>query len=170
MASSWPSNIAFHTANRHQAMRLLFACALSFGVATLFGIPEPYWSLITAVVVMQTDLSHTLTAGRDRVLGTLLGAVVGVGLIAVGQRGVPTLPLFAAGLVPLACVTAVWPSMRLACTTLVVVMLIPADGDPFARPLFRVLDILLGALACIATSMLIYPSQNRKPPSMPSTP
>ena len=152
---------AFHAPNRHQAVRLLSACALSFAVVTLIGVPEGYWSLITAITVMQPDLSHTLSAGRDRVLATLLGAAVGVGLIGLRQAGLPNMPLFVAGLVPLACVTAVWPAMRLSCTTLVVVLLIPAGGDPFARPLFRVLDILIGTLACIAVALLIYPGENR---------
>jgi len=160
MAPPWlPS---FRKPNLHQAIRLLSACALACAVSTLFGLPEGYWSLITAVVVMQPDLSHTLRAGRDRVLATLLGAAFGVGLIALRETGLPTLPLFAAGLVPLACVTAVWPAMRLACTTLVIVLLIPAEGDPFARPLFRVLDILIGAVACITVSMLIFPGENEK--------
>ena len=78
---------AFHAPNRHQALRLLSACALSFGVVTLIGVPEGYWSLITAITVMQPDLSHTLSAGRDRVLATLLGAAVGIGLIGLRQAG-----------------------------------------------------------------------------------
>jgi len=152
----------FRTANLHQASRLLSACALAGAISTLSGLPEGYWSLITAVVVMQPDLSHTLKAGRDRVLATLLGAAFGVGLIALREAGWPTLPLFVAGLVPLACVTAVWPAMRLACTTLVIVLLIPAEGDPYTRPIFRVLDILIGTVACLTVSILIFPGENEK--------
>ncbi len=146
----------FRAQNLHQAIQLLSACALSFGVVTLAGIPEGYWSLITAIVVMQPDVSYTLSAGRDRVLATLLGATVGIGLIGLRQAGLPTMPVLVAGLVPLACVTAVW----LSCITLVVVLLIPAGGDPFSRLLFRVLDILIGALACIAVAMLTYPGKS----------
>ena len=147
---------SFRAPQLQQAIRLLSASALAFALSTLFGIPEAYWSLITVIVVMQPDLSRTLAAGRDRVLATLLGAALGLGLIALRQAGLPTLPLFVAGLVPLACITAVWPAMRLSCTTLVIVLLIPAEGDPFARPLFRVLDILVGALACVAISLLVF--------------
>ena len=135
-----------------QAGRLLAACALAGGGAALAGLPEGYWAVITAVVVMQTDLPHTLAAGRDRVTATLAGAAVAMVLIALRQQGLPTLPLFAAGLVPLALLAAVAPTLRLACTTLVVVFLIPAGGDPYLRPLLRVGDILLGALACLAVA------------------
>ena len=47
---------------------------------------------------------------------------------------------------PLAALTAKRPALRLACVTLVIVVLIPAgDGPPFQRPLHRLLEILIGA-------------------------
>ena len=143
-----------------QTCRLLAACALAGGSATLLHMPDGYWAIITAVVVMQTDLGHTLDAGRNRVFATLIGAVAGLPLIVLRQQGLPTLPLFAAGLVPLAFLTVIWPKLRLACTTLVVVFLIPAGGDPYTRPLLRMGDILLGALACWAVSVVVFPQEN----------
>lgn len=137
-----------------QAGRLLAACALAGGGTWLAGLPEGYWAVITAVVVMQTDLPQTLSAGRDRVVATLAGAAVALALIALREQGLPTLPLFAAGLVPLAVLAAVAPTLRLGCTTLVVVFLIPAGGDPYLRPLLRVLDILFGVVACLAVAVL----------------
>ena len=165
MVQRWVPRFEIRAQTARQAIRLLSACALAYGTAAWLGLPEAYWSMITAVVVIQSDLGHTIAAGRDRVVATLLGAVFGLALIALRQHGLPTLPLFVAGLVPLACITAIWPAMRLSCTTLVVVFLIPAGGDPYARPLFRVLDILIGALACLAVSMLIFRSTAAKGPA-----
>jgi uncharacterized membrane protein YccC len=152
-----------HTAQTQQTCRLLAACGLAGGGTALLGVPESYWALITAVTVMQPDLSHTFSAGRDRVIATLIGAAVGFPLIALHERGLPMLPLFAAGLVPLAIVTASWPNLRLAGTTLIVVFLIPATGDPYARPLLRVADILLGVVACLVVSFLVFPSDAKSP-------
>jgi hypothetical protein len=94
--------------------------------------------VITAAVVMQTDLPHTLLSLRDRVVATLAGAVAAMVLIALREQGLLTLPLFAAGLALLAVLAAAAPTLRLACTTLTVVFLIPAEGDPFLRPLLWV--------------------------------
>jgi len=149
-----------------QTCRLLAAFALSGGSAALLHVPEGYWAIITAVVVMQPDLSHTLAAGRNRVIATLIGAVAGLALIALRQLGLPAMPLFIAGLIPLAVITAIWPNLRLACTTLVVVFLIPAAGDPYGRPLLRVADILLGVLACVVVSVLVFPHED--PPAAQS--
>jgi uncharacterized membrane protein YccC len=165
MMSLWRAVPKLGWAHVRQTCRLLTAFALAGGSAAWLGVPEGYWAIITAVVVMQPDLSHTLEAGRNRVLATLIGAAVGLVLIAARQRGLPAIPLFIAGLVPLAVVAAIWPNMRLAATTLVVVFLIPAGGDPYVRPLLRVGDILLGVLACIAVSVLVFPHERVAAPS-----
>jgi uncharacterized membrane protein YccC len=144
-------------AHLQQTCRLLVSCAVAGGAANLLHLPEWYWALVTVVVVMQPDLSHTLAAGRDRVIATIIGALVGLLLIVLREQGLPTVPLFAAGLVPLAFLTAVAPGRRLACATLVIVFLIPGGDDPYGRPLFRVLNILLGAVACILVSLLVFP-------------
>ncbi len=145
-----------------QACRLLAACGLAWGSAALLRLPEAYWAIITAITVMQSDLPHTLSAGRERVLATLVGAACGMTLIALREQGLPALPLFVAGLVPLAALTAAAPRYRLAGTTLVVVFLVPgAGGDPYLRPLFRVGDILTGALACLAVSAATLPRQRK---------
>ena len=128
-----------------QTVRILAACALAYVGARLIGLSEDYWALVTAVVVTQPALPETLAAGRDRALGTLIGALVGLVVIAAGQWGASTFALFWVALVPLAILTAIKPNLRLSCVTLVVVVLVPAPGNPFARPLERVLEISRGS-------------------------
>ena len=115
---------------------------------------------------MQSDLPHTLSAGRERVLATLVGAACGMTLIALREQGLPAPPPFVAGLVPLAALAAA-ARYRLAGTTPVVMFPVPgAGGDPYLRPLFRVGDILTGALACLAVSAATL-SRQRKVPAPP---
>jgi uncharacterized membrane protein YccC len=164
MMSPWRSVPNLGWTHARQTCRLLAACALAGGSVTLLGVPEGYWAIITALVVMRPDFSHTLEAGRDRVLATLIGAVVGGMLIVARQHGLPEIPLFIAGIIPLAVITALWPNLRLACTTLVVVFLIPVEGDPYIRPLLRVGDILMGVLACLLVSALVFPHEDKAAP------
>jgi uncharacterized membrane protein YccC len=138
-----------------QTIRLLAACALSYGLAKLFALQEEYWALITTVVVTQPALEDTLVASRNRVLGTLIGAAVGFGVLEAVQHGASSFAMFWVALVPLAVLTAFRPSLRLSCITLIVVVLIPSSGGPFVRPLDRVFGILLGCLASIAVAVLI---------------
>ena len=101
-----------------QAIRIVGACALSYEVADLLGLSEGYWALITAIVVTQADLGSTLRAGRDRILGTIIGALVGAGVIGLVKFALlPPGPLFWAALAALAVLTAIKPSLRLSCVT-----------------------------------------------------
>lgn len=147
----------FGAAQFAQAARILTACALAYGTARLIGLPEGYWALITVVVVTQPDLPHTLAASRTRIVGTVIGAAVGAAAIVGRLYGLPTLPLYAAGMVPLALLTAAWPTLRLSCITLTVVFLAPAGEGAFLWPMDRVLEIVLGTLAALLVSLVRWP-------------
>ncbi len=113
---------------------------------------EGYWALITAIVVTQPLFDDTLVASRNRVLGTLIGAAAGFVVLEAARLGLPVGALFWCALLPLAVLTAAHPNLRLSCITLIVVVLIPASGPPFVRPLDRVFGILLGTLGSIAVA------------------
>jgi uncharacterized membrane protein YccC len=148
-----------------QALRILTACALSYIVTGMLGLPEGYWAVITAAVVTQGDLSSTLEAGRDRILGTIIGAAVGLAVIEANVAwGWPLENLFWIALIPLAIVTAIKPNLRLCCVTLAVVVLVPAAGT-WHRPLDRVTEILVGTLASIAVSAIIFPRKRTMVPA-----
>jgi uncharacterized membrane protein YccC len=134
------------------SVRILAACAIAYAGAKLIGLREEYWAVVTAVIVTQPVLSDTLSAGRDRILGTLIGAFAGLAVIAAAELGLPSFPLFWIALVPLSILTAAKPNLRLCCVTLIIVVLVPAFGSPFARPLERIVEIFVGTLASIAVS------------------
>ncbi|WP_438391357.1 FUSC family protein [Caballeronia sp. DA-9] len=138
--------------------RTLIGCLLSYGAARLATLPELYWAVITTlIVVTQPSLNQALITGRDQIIGAVIGATLGVlGLLAV-VRGAAPLAVFAIGLVPLAALAAWRPTLRLACVTLVIVVLIPATGtgSPFERPIDRVLEILIGAGAALVVAFLM---------------
>jgi len=148
-----------------QAIRLLLACALAGVPTALLNLPEWYWSLVTAVAVMQPDLHHTLTSGRDRIIATVIGATVGLLLIYLRLQGLPGTPLFVVAMLPLGLLTGMRPNLRLSCTTLIVVFLLPGGSDPYGRALFRVVDILAGVFACVVVSLTIYRHENNPTPA-----
>jgi hypothetical protein len=132
--------------------------AISYGAAKLVGLPELYWGVITTlVVVTQPSFNQALTTGRDQIIGAAIGGLAsGIGILAI-LHGAPPLAVFAVELVPFAALAALRPSLRLACVTLVIVVLIPATGggSPFARPVDRVLEILIGAAAALVAAIVL---------------
>ncbi len=145
-----------------QALRLLGSCSLSYVAAVAIGLTEGYWAMITAVVVSQPMLSDTLSAGRDRILGTLIGALAGFLVLEAVDHGAPMMPLFWLALAGLAVLIALQPYLRLCAVTLMVVVLVPGGGKAFTRPVDRVLEILLGTIAAIIVAAIIRPKLWRR--------
>lgn len=140
-----------------QTLRLFGACALAYLCGVVIGLPEKYWALITAIVVTQPVLGDTLAAGRERILGTLIGAAAGFLVLELAEHHLPLLPLFWIALLALSLLIAMRPYLRLSAATLVVVVLVPGSGVPYIRPFDRVVEILLGTLASIIVAALIRP-------------
>ncbi len=144
-----------------QAVRTLASMALSDAAARLCGLQEAGWALITAAIVTSNSVTGTWTAGRDQIVGTLIGAAAGTAAIGLTLLGWPKLPVFALMLTPLALLAAARPTLRLTCVTLVVVFLFPSPGGPFERPFDRVIAILIGAATSLLVSYLVFRSRAR---------
>lgn len=142
-----------------QTVRLFGACGLAFVGAVVMRSPETYWALITAIIVTQPMLADTFTAGRDRIVGTLIGAAVGFVVLELTRQGAPKLPLFWVALALLSLLVALYPYLRLSAVTLVIVVLVPgaAQDAPFARPFDRVAEILLGTIAAVIAAAIVRP-------------
>jgi uncharacterized membrane protein YccC len=60
-----------------QGVRTGFVAALCYWLTQKFGLREGYWAAISAIVVMQSEFGATVTAARDRLIGTAIGGLLG---------------------------------------------------------------------------------------------
>src|SRR5687767_1672175 len=136
------------------AIRTSIAAIISYAVATSFALPQSYWAVVTAILVVQASVGASLVAATDRLLATILGGAVGAVLIAVfGTSSPATVMTLAGSVLALAYLGALRPSMRLASVTAAIVILAdPLLGDPIVSAWYRVLEIGLGALIAVVTS------------------
>ena len=56
--------------------RATTAAVLSFVIAEWFGLPQSYWAVMTALIIVQLSLGGTIASGMDRFAGTLAGGVL----------------------------------------------------------------------------------------------
>lgn len=145
------------------ALRVTIAGTLAYAVTKIFDLPQGYWAVITAVVVMQASVGGSLKAAIERFSGTLAGAVYG-GLVAAFVPHSSPLSLGAAivtALFPLALLAAVKPAFRVAPITSLI-MLLPPTGQaigPLASAFDRVLEITLGNIVGVVVSLFILPAR-----------
>ncbi len=59
------------------AAKTALAAGLCWWLAVRLALHDAYWGAISAIIVLQSNFGSTITASRDRLLGTLIGAAFG---------------------------------------------------------------------------------------------
>src|SRR5215472_9630724 len=81
-----------HRSELRQAARAAAAAALALVVGEAFALPQSYWAVMTALMIVQSSLGGTLAAGLDRLAGTLAEAALGA-VAALGGGTVAAAPV-----------------------------------------------------------------------------
>jgi uncharacterized membrane protein YccC len=145
---------------RH-AVRVSAAVVAAYALATLLRLPQGYWAVFTAVIVVQSSLGATIAAGVERFMGTVVGALVGAGAAMLHARfpeaGGPILAITAALLAFLA---AVRPAFKVAPVTAVIMLIgMTTHMDPLVAAFLRVAEITVGSVVGVAATLLIFPAR-----------
>ena len=142
------------------ASKTALAATLCWWIALRFGLRDGYWGAISAIIVLQSNFGATITASRDRILGTLIGAAFGFTFSLFG-----TLPwnyILAVLLAVVLCgLLNLRNSSRLAGVTITIIMLVQNTGSHWLLALHRVGEVLLGIVVAILVSTLVFPDRAR---------
>lgn len=147
------------------ALQMAVGAVVAFYLATALGLPHPYWSVISAIVVIQTSVGGgVLTVARDRALGTVVGAAVGGAVAFVRPEGIgwmiSALALSTAGL---AFFATGRPWLKIAPVTAAIVIAGGAGPEgPASLALDRVMEILAGSAVGVVAILLLFPRHARQ--------
>ena len=134
--------IAAHGAELRLCARTTVAGVLAFAMAGVTNLPQGYWAVLTAVIVVQASVGGSVKATIDRLIGTIGGAACGgaVALLLPTTGGVERAEALAVALAPAALLAALNPSFRVAPVTAIIVLLSPtsAHAGPIASALERI--------------------------------
>lgn len=140
------------------AVKTAAAAGLCYWIATLAGLQDGYWGSISAIIVMQSNVGSTVTASRDRLIGTLIGAGFGGLFSLLSTEFWPYLLAVITAMVTCS-LLGLKNSSRLAAVTVTILMLVHRTGSNWTLPLHRVLEVLLGIVVALAISTLVLPDK-----------
>ena len=142
------------------AAKTALAAALCWWLALRFGLHDGYWGSISAIIVLQSDVGSTVSASRDRLLGTLIGAVFGFSFSLFGV--LPWNYILAVLAAVIVCgLLGLRNSSRLAGVTITIVMLVEKTGPRWSLALDRVSQVVLGIVVALAVTTLVLPDRAR---------
>lgn len=145
---------------RH-AIRVSAAVGAAFALATLLRLPQGYWAVFTAVIVVQSSLGATITASMERFMGTVVGALAG----AVAAYFHAKWPEFGGVILCvtvalLSFVVSMRPALKVAPVTAVIMLIGQTTHmDPLIAASLRVAEITVGSLVGVAATLLIFPAR-----------
>ena len=142
------------------AAKTALAAALCWWLALHFGLHDGYWGAISASIVLQSNFGATVTASRDRILGTLIGAVLGFSFSLFGA--LPWNFILAVLAAVIVCgLLGLRSSSRLAGVTIAIIMLVQKTGPRWELALDRVVEVVLGIVVALAVTTLVFPDRAR---------
>lgn len=141
------------------AAKAALAAGLCWWIAMRLGLQDGYWGAISAIIVLQSNFGATITASRDRILGTLIGALLGFSFTQFG-----TLPwnyvLAVLAAVIVCGLSGLRSSSRLAGVTISIIMLVKT-GSHWTLALHRVAEVFMGIVVALVISTLVFPDRAR---------
>jgi uncharacterized membrane protein YccC len=142
------------------AAKTALAAALCWWLALRFGLHDGYWGSISAIIVLQSNVGSTVNASRDRLLGTLIGALLGFSFSMFGA--LPWNYILAVLAAIIVCgLLGLRNSSRLAGVTITIIMLVHKEGPRFGLAVDRVGEVVLGIVVALAVTTLVFPDRAR---------
>jgi uncharacterized membrane protein YccC len=124
------------------------------------GLHDGYWGSISAIIVLQSNVGSTVNASRDRILGTLIGALLGFSFSLFGV--LPWNYILAVLSAVIVCgLLGLRSSSRLAGVTITIIMLVQKAGPRWSLALDRVGEVVLGIVVALTVTTLVFPDRAR---------
>lgn len=118
---------------------------------------SPFYACIAAVICMQSSVFETFKTGKNRMIGTFIGALIGF-LFALIQPGNALLVAVGITLLIYICnVLGYNKSISIACIVFIAIMVNLTDKTPLFYSTYRLIETFIGILIAVLVNYFIYP-------------
>ncbi len=154
-----------------QALMSAAAAVIAYLPTRPLGLHEGFWGSITAIAVVQAELSATQTSARDQFTGAAIGGLISALVFTFGGQHLPAY-VVALVLSMLACwLLNVSTAARLAGSTVTIIMLVPHAGTGgWKMMLSRVVEVGWGVAVAITIVWLVTWAEGKISPPRPPGP
>ncbi|QQX77665.1 MULTISPECIES: FUSC family protein [Aequorivita] len=141
------------------SLRLAVMTMIGYGVGMMFSVQNPYWILLTLIVIMRPTFGLTKTRSKERTIGTLIGGALAVGIVLITQNTTVYGILAIVSLViAFSMVQRNYKAAATFITLSVVFIYALLRPDIFNVIQYRVMDTLIGAGLATLGNLLLWPA------------
>lgn len=137
------------------------AVTVSLWISMLFKLEYPFFVAMTAIISMDKTAMNSMKMGKNRIMGTFIGAIVGI-LLSYIDRGNPILCGLGIILMIVICNSLkLKGSISIGGIVLLAIM-VHTDKTPLFYGFNRTLDTIIGAGVALLVNCTIFPYYNVK--------
>ncbi|EJO5346038.1 aromatic acid exporter family protein [Clostridium botulinum] len=138
-------------------IKTALAVTLSILISAFFKLDSPFYAAIAAVISMQNSVTGSYRAGKNRMLGTVTGALVGLTFSSISPNN-PFLCGLGIIIVIYICNLLKWDkSITIACIVFIGIMVNLTNKTPLYYSIHRTLDTFIGITVSVLVNMFVKP-------------
>ncbi len=159
-ASLFINNLNLSSHIFRHSLRVSVSLFIGFLVSLLFNIGHSYWILLTIIVILKPAYSLTKVRNKDRLIGTVLGLILGVGLLFLIKSNITLLIIMIFFMI--GCYmyirTNYFVSVLLMTPYLVIFFHLIYPGDITSLLTDRLIDTAIGSAIAFIVSLFFIPN------------
>lgn len=147
---------SFSEENRRYGAQLAVSCVVAYSIPWALSLPEAFWAVMSALIIMRPRTGTTLGEGWNRFKGALAGTLFGLFGVWMHSLGLVTPVTTLAVIAVVAFVAGLAPALRAAPITALIILSsggIPGHG-PWQVAGLRIVEIAIGIAAGLLVSWL----------------
>ncbi len=141
-------------------IKTAISVSICVALAHVFNREYIFYAVIAAVIAMQSSVADSFKAGKNRMLGTTIGAVIGLicALIAPGNIVICGIGVI---IVIFICDSLGWnKSITISCIVFLAIMLNLNGRTPFMYSINRIIDTFIGITVAVIVNYFISPPKH----------
>jgi uncharacterized membrane protein YccC len=152
-------NLSLDSRMFRHSLRLTIAIVFAYLLGIVLDIQNTYWILLTIVVIMRPSYGLTKDRSKDRIIGTLIGAVIAIGIVLLTQNEIVYGSIALVSLVlAFALLQQNYKSAAAFITISIIFVYSFINPDAFEVIQYRVIDTVIGAAIAVVANYLLFPS------------
>ena len=152
-------NLSLDSTMFRHSLRFAIAIVFAYLLGFLFDIQNTYWILLTIVVIMRPSYGLTKERSKDRIIGTLIGAVAAVSIVLITQNVVVYSVLaFVSLVLAFSLIQQNYKSAAALITISIIFVYSLINPDAFEVIQYRVIDTIIGSTIAVVANYVLLPS------------
>lgn len=161
--SKFPTNITER--NVKDALRLALQSSLSaactFLIMNAYNLPQTFLALLSAILVVEPSIGHTISHAKGRILSTIVGSFIGFVFVSIIPYGYGTLVSLIVTMFIMNAVASFKPSWRYGVVASVAIAL-GSENDALTISFDRLMAMAIGIAVGLLITTVIWPEKSNK--------